>query len=266
MTEETGHFRREDCDLHYWIDGPPDAPAVLFSHGATLDNESWLPQTEHFRQHYRVIRWDMRGHGRSRPWTGTHTIDRFADDMVALLDHLGLDRVALVGLSLGGYASQAVARRHAERVSALAVFDATNLYDTPLSRFMTFMMAQSSRLIGLYPWRTLVDLTAKQSAVQPQVQAYIRRVVGQLTKSEYIAIWGAVQTGLRHDSAYRFGGPMLLGMGDKDNVGVVAAGMRHWAQSWPTAQFAIIPDAGHCSNQDNPDAVNALLAQWLDRI
>ena len=266
MADATGQLVRDGCTLHYWISGPDGAPAILFSHGATLDNRSWAGQADALSDRYRVIRWDMRGHGLSRPSAGAHSMDRFASDLVALLDHLGIGDVILVGLSLGGYVSQAVAHDYPERVRALAVFDATNLYDTPLSPFMTFMMAQSSRLIGLYPWRTLVDMTARQSAIVPAVQDYIRQVVGQLTKAEYIAIWGAVQTGLRHDPTYRFGGPTLLAMGDRDKVGVVDSGMRYWAQSWPEARFDIIPEAGHCSNQDNPAVADALLNDFLARI
>lgn len=263
MAEQAGQFGREDCTLHYWISGPDDAPALVFSHGATLDNQSWAVQADALAETHRVIRWDLRGHGLSRPSSGAHSIDRFAADLIALLDHLGIGQAVLVGLSLGGYVSQAVAHDHPERVAALAVFDATNLYDTPLSGFMTAMMAQSSLLIGLFPWRRLIEMTARQSAVTPEAQDYIRQVVSQLTKPEYIAIWGAVQTGLRRDTDYRFGGPTLLAMGDRDKVGVVDAGMRHWAKRWPGARFEIVPGAGHCSNQDNPEFVTQVLRDFL---
>lgn len=263
MAEGVGQLVRNACALHYWVSGPADATAVVLSHGATLDHQSWEPQVRALSQTHRVIRWDMRGHGHSRPWTGTHSIDLFADDLVALLDHLEISRAALVGLSLGGYVSQAVAHDHPERVTRLVVFDATNLYDTPISGLMTLMMAQSSRMIGLFPWPMLIEMTAKQSALDPGTQNYIRSVVSRLTKPEYIAIWGAVQNGLRRDVDYRFAGPTLLAMGDADRLGVVDEGMRHWAKSWPRAKFAIVSKAGHCSNQDNPGFVTDLLVDFL---
>jgi 3-oxoadipate enol-lactonase/4-carboxymuconolactone decarboxylase len=106
-------------DLHHVIDGPDDAPAVVLfpSLGSTLD--LWEPQVAPLSEHFRVIRVDPRGHGRSPSPSGPYTIDDIGGDVVALLDGLGIERAHVAGVSLGGMVALWMAIHHPNRVGRI---------------------------------------------------------------------------------------------------------------------------------------------------
>lgn len=255
----------DGCPLHYWVSGPESAPAIVLSHGATLDHESWAPQVAPLARQYRVITWDMRGQGLSQPLAGRFTFARGANDLLALLDHLRIRRAALVGLSLGGFVSQQVAYQAPDRVTALASFDAGSITSLKMGALARATLAASGWILRLYPYRRLIEAIAKGSAIKGPVQDYIRRTAGRLNKKAIIDIWSGVQTGLFWEPAYRVRQPLLIGVGEHDRIGHVARANREWAAQEPSAAFHVIPDAGHCANQDNPDAVTAVLLEFLRR-
>ena len=106
-------------DLHHVVDGPEDAPAVVLfpSLGSTV--EMWEPQVAPLAEHFRVVRVDPRGHGRSPAPPGPYTIDDIGGDVVALLDRLGIRRAHVVGVSLGGMVALWMAINHPDRVERI---------------------------------------------------------------------------------------------------------------------------------------------------
>src|ERR671936_528521 len=91
---------RPDATIRYWATGPEAAPAVVFLHGSTLDQDSWASQVEALQEDYRVVVPDLRGHGEST-LEGRFEFEAAVGDVLALLDELDAERVTLVGLSLG---------------------------------------------------------------------------------------------------------------------------------------------------------------------
>jgi 3-oxoadipate enol-lactonase/4-carboxymuconolactone decarboxylase len=114
-------IRSSDLELFYDLSGPETAPVVAFSNslGATL--EMWEAQAVALSQRYRCLRYDARGHGRSETFDRPTTIDDLADDLAGLLDALDIGKAHVVGLSIGGMTAQALAARHPERVTTLAL-------------------------------------------------------------------------------------------------------------------------------------------------
>lgn len=255
----------DGCTLHFTQHGALDAPPVVMSHGATLDRESWAHQIPALARSYRVIAWDMRGNGDSRPPGRESTFTRLAEDLRALLDHLGIERAALIGLSLGSFASQEFGYRYPDRVAALASLGATSLTHTRLSGFMRWALSVSHIVLWLYPYRRLIRATARGAALNADVRAYIEASVSRLSKAEYVGVLSAVQTGLRQEPDYREPFPLLIAVGEKDTVGVTRRAAIEWGRDRPEAEFHLIPDAGHCANQDNPGYVNRMLIDFLAR-
>jgi len=108
----------------FYQDSGGNHPALLFSHGLLMDHAMFAPQVAAFRDRYRCIAWDERGHGQ----TAGDSIAPFsyydsADDAAALLRHLGIEQAVLIGMSQGGYLSQRVALRHPQVVRALVLID-----------------------------------------------------------------------------------------------------------------------------------------------
>jgi pimeloyl-ACP methyl ester carboxylesterase len=103
-------------------DSGGDGPAVLFSHGFLMDRTMFDDQVAALSDRYRCVRWDERGFGDTRA-DGPFTYWDSADDAVALLDHLGIDRAVFVGKSQGGFLSLRAALAHPERVAGLVLID-----------------------------------------------------------------------------------------------------------------------------------------------
>lgn len=114
------HFDRDGARIHY-EDSGGDGPPILWSHGFLMDHSMFDPQVEGLAG-YRHIRWDERGFGATES-EGDFTYWDSADDAIALLDHLGVDRAVLAGMSQGGFLSLRAALAHPDRVRALILID-----------------------------------------------------------------------------------------------------------------------------------------------
>ena len=115
-----------DIEMTYELEGPAQAPVVMLSHSLATTLEMWKPQLPALTKDYRVLRYDMRGHGGGSAPGGAYSFPMLARDVVALLDHLKIERVAFVGLSIGGMIGQYLAIHHADRLRCVALCSTTS--------------------------------------------------------------------------------------------------------------------------------------------
>lgn len=107
--------------LHYRVDGPADAPALLFCNSLSTDLRLWDAVLARLPDRLRVVRFDKRGHGLSAPPTTAFSIEDLAEDALEIADAVGLDRFAFFGISIGGMVGQALAARAPDRLTALGL-------------------------------------------------------------------------------------------------------------------------------------------------
>jgi 3-oxoadipate enol-lactonase len=255
---------RPDATIRYWTGGPDVAPTLVLLHGATLDHHAWGPQVDAVKARYRVVVVDLRGHGAStRP-------EQFAfgdavGDIVALLDELDLQRIGLIGLSLGGNIAQEIVYRDPGRVAALVVADST--CNTAARHALQAPMTIASLSgLGMLGRDAFLHATANLTAQDPAVQQYVHAVNRTRPTQDTIQILSSMLTSALHpDDAYRLPVPTLLLHGDNDRLGDILYSTRTWSQREPMAEYAAIPRARHASNQDNPSAFNAAVTAFLER-
>ncbi|SDJ81807.1 3-oxoadipate enol-lactonase [Nocardioides sp. YR527] len=108
-------------DVHHVVTGRTDGPVVVLSNSLGATHSMWDENLAELERYFRVLRYDTRGHGASPVRPGPYSIDDLADDVVALLDRLGVERAHFVGLSLGGMTGMRLAARNPERVERLVV-------------------------------------------------------------------------------------------------------------------------------------------------
>jgi 3-oxoadipate enol-lactonase len=246
---------------------------ILLVHGFPLDHTMWNEQIEALSQHARVIAPDLRGFGRSPlgpvdPTRGI-TMERYADDLAELLDELklGADQpIMFVGLSMGGYIAWQFVRKYPERLRALVLLDTRVLADTDEARAGRLKMAGNvaewgSGRVAEMMGPKLAALSTFQT--QPEVIAALRRVV-ENTSPAAIA---AAQRGLaaRPDMTSllpKITVPTLVIVGAEDAISPPAE-MQAIAAAIPNSQFVIIPNAGHMTTMENPQAVNAALVRFI---
>ncbi len=257
---------RPDATIAYWLSGPPEAPTVVLLHGATVDHHSWDAQAARLATRYRVVAPDLRGHGESSSADAFRFEDVVAD-VLALLDGVDTDApLALVGLSLGGNIAQEIVYRAPDRVAALVVADATcnTAPRHPLAAPLTVAMLSTMALTGR---KRFMQRAAAVTSLREDVRRYLVGANADRSPREVVQILTSlVEDALHPDPDYRLPVPTLLLHGAKDRVGDIVAGTRAWAERDPGVEYAEIPDAGHASNQDNPDAFTAELTTFLDRV
>jgi 3-oxoadipate enol-lactonase/4-carboxymuconolactone decarboxylase len=117
--------------VHHLLEGPDGAPVVMLSNSLGTTLEMWDDQAVALGDRYRVLRFDTRGHGRSPIPPGPYTVDDLADDALELLDHLGIERVAFCGLSLGGAIGMTLALKAPERLERLILCSTTMEFGPP---------------------------------------------------------------------------------------------------------------------------------------
>lgn len=113
---ESGNIR-----LHYQLEGRAEAPCLVLSNGLGTDLDMWKPQMPFLLEHFRVLRYDTRGHGRSAVPPGPYTIAQLGGDVLALMDHLNIKRAHFCGLSMGGLTGMWLAAKYPERIDRLVL-------------------------------------------------------------------------------------------------------------------------------------------------
>ena len=254
---------RPDATIHYWVGGPAEATTVVFLHGATLDHHAWAPQSDALQDRFQVVVPDLRAHGTS---TGRFDYAAAVQDVLALLDQLPAERVVLVGLSLGGNIAQEVVRREPYRVHALVAADTTcNTADRhPMAASISVAALSTQAMLA---GNGFARDAARAIARDPQVQQYALEANAHRSNQEILQIMASLLTSaLRPEPGYCLPIPALLVHGEHDRIGDIAASTRAWAQREPLAQYAVIPNAGHASNLDNPDTFTAVLEAFIDQV
>jgi pimeloyl-ACP methyl ester carboxylesterase len=255
-------FEHQGCILRYWLEGPPDAPLVAFSHGATCDHTMFDDQMAAATERYRVLRWDMRGQGQSRPADPPFSCAQAADDLAALLDHLGAGKVALVGQSIGGNVGQEFIFRYPERCAA-ALFLGCTCSTWRLSLADRLILWVAPSLLALYSTEGLRRAAANGSAVTQRSRERLLAMMEPLSKREIAVIFTEIVRGLHPESGYRIACPILIAYGARDQLGNIRDVAAPWAARDGAPPPSVIPGAGHCANMDNPGAFNALMMSFL---
>jgi pimeloyl-ACP methyl ester carboxylesterase len=255
-----GTLPRAGCTIHYWLGGPPDAPLVVFTHGATVDHHEWDATLPLVGEHFRVLAWDVAGHGLSRPATFSFTAA--LDDLLALLDHVQAAQATLVGHSMGGNLHQELVFRHPERVKALVCLGCTWNFQklTPLE---SFSLRNAGPIFKVYPHKLLVDQSLVATATSKASQALLRPAMERLSKEEFVHVLLATSACLHYEPGYRINKPLLLIVGDKDATGNIRKVMPIWAAQEPDCRLVIIPNARHAANLDDPALFHKTLLEFL---
>ena len=250
--------------LHVWVGGPERGPAVVFTHGAGTDHRMFDRQVEAVQQAgFRSVRWDVAGHGSSRPLTGPFSVRSAARDLTRVLDHLGLERVALVGQSMGGNIAQDVVLDDPSRSWVLVAIGST-CHTLPIPRRQVWLLRVSHLLLAAWPYRGLRRSMVRVSAVTPEAQHYLTEVFADLTRAEFLRVWGGMTRSLDPRPGYRSSVPHLLLLGERDRTGNIRVAMRRWAER-EHAELHVLPGAGHVANLDRPEEVNRLMIDFLRR-
>lgn len=239
-----------------------NGPAVLFVHGWAIDLDMWTPQFAALADRYQLIAFDRRGFGRS---TGTAGIDHDLADIEHLLAELGVERVAVVGMSQGARVALRWAV-YSPRATSCLILDGPPpdllAVGRPQGEITLATYRELVRNEGIDAFRRhwLEHPLMRLYTNEPHAHALVREMVGRYPGQDLIDHESAQLPGIR--SLPQLDMPILVINGEHDTSARLAAGAE-LARSLPHAQRAIIAGAGHLSNLDNPGAYNQALEQFL---
>ena len=249
-------------DIHYAVSG--DGPAVLFAHSLGSDHSIWSTQKSALAGRHTVLTCDLRGHGQTTATPGAYSFDLLADDVLALLDALKIERASFVGISLGGMIGQALALAAPERLEKLVLADTTSAYP-PEAQALWPERIRGIEANGLEPLvaSTLERwFTTPYRNAHPEVVERIGNLIRTSSPSGYIGCCHAI-AGLNFaDRLGRIKTPTLVMVGDQD-VGSPPAMAQTLADGIPGARLEVIPGAAHLSCVEQADRFNALLVDFL---
>ena len=243
-------------EIHYEVEG--DGPAVLLSHGYSATGAMWDAQRHALSDRYRIISWDMRGHGStdSPDDPALYSTELTVADMRGLLEQLGIEQAVIGGLSLGGYMSLAFYRQHSDVVRALIVCDSGPGYRNAEAR-QTWNRRAHDRALDA---RGLEALAGRSREMRESMGRHrsasglalaARGMLAQLD-SNVIDSLPAIRV------------PTLIVVGDRDEPFV--APCRYMAAKIPGARLEVIAGGGHSSNLDQPELFNRMLRAFLDAL
>jgi 3-oxoadipate enol-lactonase len=252
--------------LNYVERGLPDGLPVVFIHGFPFSHEMWSPQMSSLPNRYRAISYDIRGHGESDIGDPHYTIDLYVDDLLALMDHLVINKAVLCGLSMGGYIALRAVERAPERIRGLILCDTRSEADTDeakIRRSDTLRLIQSSG-VHVFVQEFIKSLFAPRTFTQRhEAVELIKRIIGT---NQPTAICGALLAlAARTDTTstlHSISVPALLLVGEYDQLTPPSA-TKAMHDRIPGSRMHIIPEAGHISNLENPEAFNTLIESFL---
>lgn len=265
MTEELKEylFENQGCRLHYWLAGEEDAPLLVFSHGAYIDHHEWdsaFPLV--LAKGFRVLTWDMRGHGQSRP--GDFSMAQSVTDLIGILDEIHAPQATFIGHSLGGNLHQELVFHHPQRVKSLVIEDSTWNFQK-LSRLEEWGVKVGMPMLGWYPYHTLITQMANITTDNPEGRAYLVNTFSRLTKQEFVNIMTEGTRCLHEEPGYVIPRPFLLLVADHDMTGNIRKIAPIWAAHEPNCQFVVIPNAKHGAHFDAPDFFFKVLFEFLEK-
>jgi 3-oxoadipate enol-lactonase len=252
--------------LNYVERGLPDGLPIIFIHGFPFSHEMWSPQMASLPNRYRAISYDVRGHGASDIGDPHYTIDLYVDDLLALMDHLVITKAVLCGLSMGGYIALRAAERAPERIRGLILCDTKSEADTDegkIRRSDTLRLIQA-RGVHAFAQEFVKSIFAPRTFThRHEAVELIKQIIGS---NQPTAVCGALLAlAARTDTTARLVSisvPTLLLVGEHDQLTPPSAtkAMHDRIQG---SRMHIIPEAGHMSNLENPEAFNALIESFL---
>lgn len=257
-------IRTATLETNCEVSGPRDAPAVLLSHALGTSLNLWDPQMAALESGFRVVRYDIRGHGESAVPPAPYTLAELAEDVVALLDRLEIGRVSFVGVSLGGMIGQELALRHPGRIRRLVLCD-TSARVPPEGRQAIRERIALARRGGM---AALVDATLARwftprflAAEGPGV-ALIRRLFLRTPVEGFVGCAEAICGLDLLEALPGIGVPTLVVVGEEDPGTPVAAAQAIHA-AIPGSRLEVIPSASHLANVEQASRFNRLLVDFL---
>lgn len=259
-------IRVNDLSVSYCDEGPITAPTILFIHGFPFNKSMWNSQIEALKENYRVIAYDIRGHGQSDRGDENLSIDLFANDLLFFMDALNLEKPVLCGLSMGGYIALNAISKFPEHFEALILCDTQCAADTPEAKGKRMKAIELISKSGVekYAEESIKNLFATESfsSKKAEIAAIREMIVTTSVQSLAYTLFALSERKGTCSKLQDIALPVLILVGKEDKITPPSASqlMQEKIQG---ALLYIIEHAGHVSNMENPVQFNEKVMRFI---
>jgi 3-oxoadipate enol-lactonase len=249
-------------EINYEVGGKEGAPWLVLSHSLACSVRMWGPQVEAFQSRFRILNYDMRGHGATSAPQGPYTLDMLAEDVLGLLRFLKIEKTAFCGLSIGGMIGQTLALKAPGSFTKMVLADTTHTQPPEALKQWhdRIAIAKSKGMAALADSTMERWFTEPYRKKNPPEFRMIRELLEKTPVAGYI---GCGQAIMKLDTTARLKDirlPVLAITGERDGA---AAGTKTISEQVPGAKFVSIPQAAHIANIEQPEAFNRGLREFL---
>ena len=251
-------------EVHYWISRTTDKPkrTIVFTHGLTANHTMYEKQFAYFKDEYIVILWDVPMHGLSMPYEN-FSYENTARDLNKILKQEKIEKVSLVGMSMGGYPSQMFAHLYPEKVQCFIGIDTTPFGTEYYSKSDLWWLSKVKPIGKWFSDKTLRRSMAKSISVTDYSYNKMLEILAPLSKEQILEQMDiAYGKFAQENKNLHLSCPVLILLGDKDKTGKVKQYCVAWSKKtgYP---LHIIKNAAHFSNADNAEQVNSEIEQFI---
>lgn len=256
--------RTNGIETYYELHGREGAPWLVLSHSLACSTRMWDPQIEALKGEYRVLAYDTRGHGATEAPKGAYTLDMLADDLKALLDHLGIANANYCGLSMGGMIGQTFALKYPGVFTKLALADTTCRYPAEAAKvWEERIRTAETQGMGPLAQPTLERwFTAPFRDKNPGVVDGIRKLILATPVAGYVGCSHALPKINLTARLKDIRCPILVIVG-ADDPGTPVSMAREIHDNAPGSQLVVLPQAAHLANLEQPEGFTRALREFL---
>ena len=247
-------------ELYYEVQGKEGAPWLVLSHSLACTVRMWDPQVAAFKAKYRILNYDMRGHGASAAPSGPYSLEMLADDVLALMKACAIERASFVGLSIGGMIGQTLALRNPAPFEKMVLADTTHTQPPEAIK----QWEERIRIAQAQGMQPLVPSTMERWFTEPfRNTPEAKKIAGLIAATPVAGYVGCGQAIMKLNTTARLKDirlPLLAITGESD---AAAGGTRYIGEHVPGAKFVSIAQAAHIANIEQPERFNQALREFL---
>jgi 3-oxoadipate enol-lactonase len=252
----------DGCPIHVEIEGPERAPVLMLSNSLGTTLHMWDPQVPDFARHFRLVRYDRRGHGQSGAPKGPYTMDRLGRDALAVLDALAIAKANWCGLSMGGMVGQWLGANAPERIERLILSNTACHYPDKTMWHDRIKAVQEGGLAAITDRVLAAWLTASFREREGEATRRLRDMMLATPVDGYLGCCAAVRDMDHRELLGKITAPTLVIAGRHDPATPVAA--NEFIRSRIGGASMTLLDAAHISNVEQPrEYTNAVLGFLL---
>ena len=255
--------------VSYSDHGPDDAPVIIFIHGFPLNKSMWNIQVEALKENYRVLAYDIRGHGNSDSGIDEFFIELFVIDLLRLMEKLKIEKSILCGLSLGGYIALNAVLKHPDRFDGLILNDTQCIADTPeiKENRCNAIISIKEKGVEQYADEIIKKLFAQETFTKNKnvVDAVREMIISTPKQSLCNTLHALAERKETCDQLPEINIPVLIMVGKEDKITPIAAAQQ-MHEKILNSKLEIIQQAGHLSNLEDPTAFNTHLVNFLELV